>query len=213
MVENFPNALQDVGREVGETRKSDFPPFFKTIESDKPGSLLEQDGTDIPYKEKVEKQEKEIDAVETGAKDFDRKNTQETGNYGEMKTDQDLRSKGYERISKDMVTDIDESGHHGLDGVYYNPEGEPQYLIVDAKYGTAKLNETTKDGKQMSGNWIDRRMDDAVGKGKADEIRTEQLMNPDNVGTYVVHVDEKGATSFDRVDADGNITERNVKIA
>ena len=95
------------------------------------------------------------------------------GNYGEMKTDQDLREKGYKRISNDMVTDIDENGHQGLDGVYYNEKGSPQYIIVDAKYGSAKLNPNTADGKQMCENWIDKRLDKDLGKEKADEIRND----------------------------------------
>ena len=45
---------------------------------------------DLTYEEKVKKQDKEISDVENGKKDFDRSNTHETGNYGEMKTDQDL---------------------------------------------------------------------------------------------------------------------------
>lgn len=167
---------------------------------------------DLTYKEKTEVQDKEISDVENGNKDFDRNNTHETGNYGEMKTDQDLRLKGYERISNDMVTDIDQNGHQGIDGVYYNPDGKPQYLIVDAKYGSAQLNPDTKDGKQMSENWIDRRLDKDVGKEKADDIRMEKLLNPDNVGCYVAHVDKDGNVTYDKLDSDANVIERDVKI-
>lgn len=167
---------------------------------------------DLTYEEKVKKQEKEISDVESGEKDFDRNNTHETGNYGEMKTDQDLRSKGYERLSNDMVTDIDENGHQGIDGVYYNPDGNPQYIIVDSKYGSAQLNPDTKDGKQMSENWIDKRLDKDVGKEKADDIRMEKLLNPDNVGSYVAHVDKEGNVTYDKLDGDANVIEKDVKI-
>lgn len=168
--------------------------------------------TDLSYEQKVEKQNQEISDVETGVKNFDRTNTHETGNYGEMIVDQDLRSKGYERLSNDMVTDIDETGHQGIDGVYYNPDGIPQYIIVDAKYGSAQLNPDTKDGKQMSENWIDKRLDQAVGKEKADEIRMEKLLNPDNVGTYVAHVDKIGIVRYDKLDDGANVVEKDVKI-
>lgn len=178
------------------------------------GGILEdnREGSDLSYEQKVEKQEQEINDVETGKKDFDRSNTRETGNYGEMKTDQDLRNKGYERISNDMVTDIDENGHQGIDGIYYNPDGKPQYIIVDAKYGSAQLNPDTKDGKQMSENWIDKRLDQSVGKEKADEIRAEKLLNSDNVGTYVAHVDENGNVRYDKLDNGANVVEKDVKI-
>lgn len=167
---------------------------------------------ELSKEEKIDKQEKELASVESGEKQFDKKNTHETGNYGEMKTDQYLREKGYERISKDMVTDIDETGHQGLDGVYYNPEGKPQYIIVDSKYGSAQLNPETKDGKQMSDNWIDNRLDKAVGKEKADEIRMEKLTNPDNVGSYVSHVDAEGNVKLDKLDSDANVIEKDVNI-
>ena len=172
MIENFSNS----GIEKTESsQNADFPSFLSETESSNGDGLsnaenTENNSVETSYSEKVEKQNQELDEVETGVKDFDRSNTHETGNYGEMKTDQDLRKKGYERISNDMVTDIDENGHQGLDGVYYNPSGEPQYLIVDAKYGSAQLNPNTKDGKQMSENWIDKRLDKDLGKEKADEV-------------------------------------------
>ena len=167
---------------------------------------------EIPYEEKVNRQEQELSDVESGAKYFDRGNTHEVGNYGEMKTDQDLRVQGYERISNEMVTDLDENGHQGLDGVYYNAEGRPQYLIVDAKYGSASLNPNTKDGRQMSENWIDRRLDKDLGKEKADEIRMEKILNPENVGSYVAHVREDGNITYDKLDDAAHVIEKDVRI-
>lgn len=159
--------------------------------------------------QQIDQQDAAIDRVESGETSLD--STQEKGNYGEMKTDQDLREKGCERLSNDMVTDIDNPGHQGIDGVYYNPDGHPQYIIVDAKYGSAQLSETS-DGKQMSDNWIDKRLDDAVGKEKADEIRMEKLENPENVGAYVSHVDESGNVSYDKLDGNGNVEGKDVEI-
>jgi hypothetical protein len=167
--------------------------------------------SDISYEDKVLIQDKEISDVETGEKAFDRANTHETGNYGEMKMDQDLRDKGYDRISKEMVTDIDSKTHQGLDGVYYNPDGEPPYIIADAKYGTSQLAETL-DGKQMSDSWIDARLDKDVGIEKADEIRMEKILNPDNVGSYVGHVDAEGNVIYDKLDGEANVIEKDVKI-
>ena len=207
-VENLKNAGSDIGNEVKENSKSDFPDFFSKSEQN--GHLSETEP--MSYSEQVDKQNHELDAVESGKKFFDRNNSHEVGNYGEMKTDQDLRTKGYERISKDMVTDIDENGHQGLDGVYYNPDGHPQYLIVDAKYGSAKLNPNTADGKQMCDNWIENRLDKDLGKDKADDIRMEKLFNPDNVGAYVAHVDENGNVSYDKLDENANVIERGVNI-
>lgn len=197
----------DVGNEVKEGGKSDFPSYFNSQEQGNDASETKE----MTYSEKVDKQNDEIAAVEDGSKPFDRSNSNETGNYGEMKNDQKMRESGYVRISKEMVTDIDESGHQGIDGVYYNPNGEPQYAIVDAKYGSSQLKDTA-DGKQMSDNWIENRLDSAVGKEKADEIRMEMAVNPDNVGKYVAHVDEKGNVSYDKLDGNANVVEKGVKF-
>ncbi|MCC8051411.1 MAG: hypothetical protein LIP10_12295 [Clostridiales bacterium] len=160
-------------------------------------------------KENIAKQDAELARIASGEKTLE--TTQEKGNFGEMATDRDLRDNGYERISKEIVTGLDNSGHQGIDGVYYNSDGHPPYLIADAKYGTAQLADTL-DGKQMSENWIDKRLDESVGKEKADEIRMEKLMNPDRVGSYVAHIDSNGTVSYDKLDENGDTIQKGVKI-
>lgn len=157
-----------------------------------------------------EKQKKAIAEVESGERVLE--TTAEKGNYGEMKVDQDLKAKGYMRISKDVVTDLDGSGHKGIDGVYYNENGKPQYLIVDAKYNTSELSETVTDGKQMSDNWIDKRLDAAVGKEMADKIRMEKLLNPNNVVSCVANISTDGVVSYNKLDGNANIREKGVKL-
>lgn len=136
-------------------------------------------------------------------------NTQEKGNFGEMRTDQYMRELGYNRISKDMVTGLDDKGRKGLDGVYFKEGGHPPYAIVEAKYGSSDLNPNTLDGKQMSDKYIDNRLDAAVGKEKADEIRDAMLM--DDVGTYVSRIYENGDIRLDKLDNNANIVEEGVK--
>lgn len=157
-----------------------------------------------------EKQDEEIGKVEDGEKKLD--SNLEKGNYGEMKTDQDLREKGYQRISLETLTSIDDPGHRGIDGVYCKEDGHPKYIIVDAKYGTAKLRENV-DGRQMSQNWIDQRLDEAVGKEKADEIRMEKLSNPDQVEALVAHIGPDGNVTYDRLDENGNVVEKDVELS
>lgn len=165
--------------------------------------------TETTREQQIEKQDKAINEVDCGNKRLE--TTQEKGNYGEMKTDQDLRKKGYERISKDVVTSLDNETHQGIDGVYYNKNGKPKYIIADAKYGKAQLSET-QDGKQMSESWIDNRLDQSVGKERADEIRLEKVLNPDNVGSYVSHIDGDGNVTYDKLDENGNVIEKDVNI-
>ena len=132
--------------------------------------------TEVPPmtpEEIAETQDRIIEKVENG--EIVLTTDREKGNFGEMKTDQEMRKKGYERISGGAVTSLDEPGHQGLDGVYCNPNGKPPILIADAKYNTAQLHKNTADGPQLSWNWTDKRLDADIGKEKADEIRLAKL--------------------------------------
>ena len=193
-----------------EYRSDTYGQIFKVDEAE---SAIEGNGRDVlePAKPELsaeeisQKQDQVIESVESG--EIVLETNQEKGNYGEMKVDQDLREKGYERISTDVVTDLKDPTHKGIDGVYYNPDGDPPYLIVDAKYDTAKLKDEIGDGRQMSQKWIDARLDDAVGKDVADEIRMAQLNG--DVGCYVGKVAKGGDLTaeiiYQQVDEAGEI--------
>ena len=124
----------------------------------------------------------------------------EKGNYGEMKQDIFMHEHGYERISKTQVTNITEKAPQGIDGVYYNPNGNPPYIIAEAKcgyqnsvgefFGTKALS-SPADGIEMSENWIygnitgNNRLENAVGKAVADKIEMEGYQ------TVLTHVNSK----------------------
>ena len=40
----------------------------------------------------------------------------------------------------------------------------------------------------------------------------EKLLNPDNVGAYVAHVEEDGKVSYDKLDENANVVERGVDL-
>lgn len=208
-------AAQEIGQKIIESnlaRLAKEIPNLNTNLADLDKSMVKELAEKTKNPETIidEKQKDVIKSVESGEKCLD--NTDEKGNYGEMKVDQDLKEKGYTRISKDVVTSLDEPGHQGIDGIYYNEEGIPQYIVVDAKYNTAKLNPETVDGKQMSENWINKRLDVAVGKETADKIRMEKLLNPNNVESYVAHVSTDGIISYDKLDGNANVIEKGVKL-
>lgn len=168
-------------------------------------------------KEKKDVNEKQRAAIKEGLRrvlNGEELSTAEKGNLCEMMMDQYYISKGYTPLHK-QVTSLEDKGHQGIDGVY---EKDGKYVVADAKFGTARLGET-QDGKQMSAGWIDKRLDDAVGKEKADEIRDAHEDDPDNVKTEVYNynpesddkgdtysnvysVDEVGEKCGDRVQAD-----------
>ena len=190
----------EIKQHVIEVIQPHFPEIKRT---------LDQFVIDVELKMEISQQDKILDEVKNGERKLS--NSLEKGNYGEMRTDQDLAEKGYERISVNRVTDLNDSTHQGIDGVYYKKGGEPEYLIVDSKFRSAQLGETS-DGKQMSEAWIDNRLDSAVGKEKADEIRMEKIMNSNNICSLVSHVDECGNITYDKLDSNGNVTERNVQL-
>lgn len=146
----------------------------------------------------IEKQDTAIEKVESGETPLE--TSLDKGNYGEMKTDQDLRNQGYERISNDMVTSLSDPTRQGIDGVYYNKDGFPPYMIVDSKFGSAQLAEAA-DGRQMSQSWIDARLENAVGADMADKIFDAML--DDKVGAYVARVDVEGNVSYHKLDENG----------
>lgn len=57
----------------------------------------------------------------------------------------------------------------------------------------------------MSTNWIDNRLDEAVGKEVAEQIRIESMMNPDNVQSCLVHISKEGEISSKVLDSLANI--------
>ena len=139
---------------------------------------------------------------------------EELGNLGEMMMDQYYISKGYKPLNKHRVTSLDDkkSGFKtGIDGVYEknNSDGTKSYIVADAKYNTSKLSDTN-DGKQMSDNWINKRLDASVGKEKADEIRDVAEDDPNLVRHEIYHIapniDENSNmhTDIQEVDSEGN---------
>ena len=138
----------------------------------------------------------------------------EKGNLGEALMDQYYIGKGYNPIHSPRVTDLEHKSGQGIDGVYEktNPDGTKSYVIADAKVNFSRLNKGLADGtNQMSDAWIDKRLDAAVGKEKADEIRDAYEDNPDSVSkeVYRFSYDDNGnsisQSDIHSVDNDGNL--------
>lgn len=184
--------------------REELPHLGEQMEAMKPESEVKSFDSrpgleELPHleeKDADEKSEKQIEEIQKAIKRIangEELTTAEKGNLCEMMMDQYYISKGYTPMHA-RVTSLEDKGHQGIDGVY---EKDGKYVIVDAKYGTAQLGET-QDGKQMSAEWIDRRLDDAVGKENADKIRDAYEDDPKNVLTEVYHFDPEP-------DANGNM--------
>ena len=132
-------------------------------------------------------------------------------NFGEILTDQQMSDLGLERVSLDSVTDIDQVIQQGIDGVFFNPNGHPPYIITESKFRTnvpISMSDsstglsTLADGtRQMSEAWIEgidaNRLAKAVGVDVADEI----IMN--GYASWLVNIDPIGTVTIWQLDSLG----------
>ncbi|HEX7315412.1 MAG TPA: hypothetical protein VF297_15930 [Pyrinomonadaceae bacterium] len=114
----------------------------------------------------------------------------EKGVFGEAKADEYMVDRGYEKLNGPPVKIGDQPIGTGIDGVWKNPSPPPEYVITDAKYGSAGLGKLKDGTKQMSPKWIDKRLNKAVGEVEADRIR--DAMAQGRVERWVLKVDEAG---------------------
>ena len=113
-----------------------------------------------------------------------------------------FENQGYARLSKDRVTSLDDKIAKGIDGVYEKTGPPHKFVIGEAKYGSSQLGKT-KDAKQMDENWIKSRLDKAVGTKQADLIREEQYLNPENVQSKLIRINDKGKIIESILDKNG----------
>ena len=114
-----------------------------------------------------------VKKVESGEIELETK--KQKGNYTEMKMDEHFENANFSRMGDDRIVSLDDKIHHGIDGVYKNnnPNGQPKYVVAEAKYGSSQLGNTKNSGRQMSDAWISKNLDKVVGPEVADDILTE----------------------------------------
>ncbi|RKP52625.1 RHS repeat-associated core domain-containing protein [Trinickia fusca] len=106
-----------------------------------------------------------------------------------------------------------EPGKQGIDGIYKNTRNPPpDYIITEVKYGTADLAKGLADGTdQMDDQWVKNRLDAAVGKPQADEIRNaideDRVLDEGRVQKWLIHVDEDRRMTASLIGPDGNVIE------
>jgi RHS repeat-associated protein len=123
------------------------------------------------------------------------------GQMGEAEMDAYFAGMGYTKLgSHDSPHGGGPGRPQGIDGVYHNPNGNPQYIIAEAKYGSACLGQTTHSGQQMSDHWIDTpigghgpdRLTQAVGPTHAAAIQTQAASNQGSVQRQVFTLPDPG---------------------
>jgi len=135
--------------------------------------------------------------------------TKQKGNFGEIVSsdnilnNQSLKEAGYDLkpIGRNAPSGIDDKIVRGIDGLYENtnPNSPIKYVIDEAKFGSGRLGKT-KDGKQMSNDWL-------TGES-AGRSRIYKAVDGDELLTYEI-VDALENNAVDRVlskiDANGNV--------
>ncbi|AJD06373.1 hypothetical protein UPTC16712_0863 [Campylobacter lari RM16712] len=137
---------------------------------------------------------------------IDKLSNKQKGNYGEVKMHLHYLNQGYKRISLNKAQELDDRIHQGIDGIYYNPNKNPKYIIAEAKFGTSKLNRNKKT-KQMSNSWILE--EDKNRLSIADEEHREKIKkllekNSNEIRKDLFHVDEGGKETIHYLDKDAN---------
>lgn len=140
-----------------------------------------------------------IDDIESGKIKLDALSNKQKGNYGEMSLYKSAEDWGLVNVMKNSrCPQLDSPIHHGIDAVYFNPKTN-EYIIFEAKFGTSSLN-VLSDGttKQMSVNWINDRLEQAVGKDIAKDIGKKGYKS------ILFHVDENFTKTIYLLDDNAN---------
>ncbi len=115
------------------------------------------------------------------------------GVFGEATADAYMRQHGFEKLNGSDVQIGDAPTGNGIDGIYKNSNPPPEYVIGEAKFGKAQLG-TLKDGtKQMSDQWIGRRLYRELAPEDADSVRDS--MTRGQTEKWLLKVDDQGNVS------------------
>ena len=130
----------------------------------------------------------------------DRRNSTPLTNHqkaaiGERTAHDKMVADGYEPLGNTNGTYS--PGQTGIDGVYRHPNPPPDYVITEAKYGTARLGNTA-DGTQMSDSWVmgsDRSEKAGLSPTDLNAIKEGLEFGDGTVGKILIRVNPDGSAS------------------
>jgi hypothetical protein len=141
-------------------------------------------------------------------------NTTLQGNFGEIRTVQDLKMKGYQITSISQATTIQGGGHQGLDITAYDPKSGRD-IIVDSKYksstGKPRMSPTKTSGRQMSDRWLTQinngnsRIGQALNPDDAARVTNKVVNGSDNLIRTAAKVEPNGKITYYEVDTNGKV--------
>src|SRR5690625_3592859 len=145
--------------------------------------------------------------------------TKQKGNFGEIVSsdnilnNQSLKEAEYDLkpIGRNAPSGIDDKIVRGIDGLYENtnPNSPIKYVIDEAKFGSGRLGKT-KDGKQMSNDWLtgkktkNNRIYKAVDKDELLAFEITEALRGNKVERVLSKTDASGKVRTFRLDANGN---------
>lgn len=138
-------------------------------------------------------------------------NSTQKGNFGELRTELDLKSKGYNVISNSQATSVRGGGHTGLDMAVTDPRGNTD-ILVESKYksgfGKPGMGNTKGGGKQMSNRWFNQnrgyRLTNSMSPQDAARIRGK-IRSGSGLLRLAAKVSPDGTVSYYNIDANGRV--------
>ena len=184
---------------------------------------LNQDSADALIPPIVNRKSSKGSSSETNVVDFNPKTAtnKQKGNFGEiisndnLLNNQGLKDAGYDLkpIGRYAPSSIDDKIVKGIDGLYEstNPNSPIKYVIDEAKFGNSQLSKTTKDGPQMSNDWLigsntgNNRILDAVDGDASLARKITKALRNNQVERVLSKVDSSGAVRTYKIDEFGKI--------
>ncbi|SDK29883.1 hypothetical protein SAMN04487922_10656 [Bacillus toyonensis] len=127
---------------------------------------------------------------------------------------QSLKDAGFDLkpVGKSATSGINDKIVKGIDGLYENTNAESKikYVIDEAKFGSSQLGKT-KDGRQMSDDWLTgvktekSRILKAVDGDKRLADKITKALERDKVERVLSKVDSSGKVKTFKIDAKGNV--------
>ena len=144
--------------------------------------------------------------------------TKQSGNFGEIIASNhkinnlDVKKAGYdlEVVGKTPPTGLNDKIEHGIDAIYQNKNKNSPYefIIDEGKYNTAQQG-MTKDGLQMSDDWLlgrqtgKSRIDKFVGNDKVLANKIKDALENGKVARVLSTVDKTGSIKSYILDSNG----------
>ncbi|MGF1691106.1 hypothetical protein L4C35_07705 [Photobacterium kagoshimensis] len=97
-------------------------------------------------------------------------------------------------------------GATGIDGIYAHPNPPPDFVIIEAKYNTARLGKT-KTGKQMSNDWVTEKRLEKAGMNERDRRKILRSLKKGNntVEKLIIRNKPDGTLVVKTLDKNANI--------